>query len=138
MVSPMWLSQKFLHDFPDVKVKIFNVFSGAGQRPIAGWAAYCSTKAALKMSAQTLHEEIPLCKRTKPCGIFVYDPGVIDTQMQAEIRGLQKDEFPSASYFSDLAEQGKLRKPDDVAVEIIKLCNGKIERDFYLEDRIRS
>src|SRR5690606_13239480 len=49
-VAPMLLSHKVLRELPlNVPVTIVNISSGAALRPIAAWAAYCASKAALTM-----------------------------------------------------------------------------------------
>jgi benzil reductase ((S)-benzoin forming) len=60
--------------------RIINVTTGAARRPLPGWLAYCSSKAACRMGLDVLALENP--------GISVVhvDPGVIDTPMQDYIR----------------------------------------------------
>lgn len=62
--------------------RIVNLLSGAAIRPLHGWAAYCSGKAALLMLTRAIDEE------GKAHGIrcFGIAPGLVDTAMQASIR----------------------------------------------------
>ncbi len=62
--------------------RIVNLLSGAALRPLNGWAAYCSSKAALLMLTRAIDEE------GKASGIrcFGIAPGLVDTAMQASIR----------------------------------------------------
>ncbi|MBR2691074.1 MAG: SDR family oxidoreductase [Aquamicrobium sp.] len=62
--------------------RIVNLLSGAASRPMHGWAAYCSSKAALLMLTRSIDEE------GKAHGIrcFGIAPGLVDTAMQASIR----------------------------------------------------
>lgn len=61
---------------------IVNVSSGAAQRPLEGWSAYCSAKAGMAMLTRALHLE------TNAQGIrtFGLAPGTVDTDMQVAIR----------------------------------------------------
>lgn len=61
---------------------IVNLSSGAAHRAVAGWAAYCTGKAALKMLTACVALE------HGPRGIrcFGFSPGGVDTDMQVHIR----------------------------------------------------
>lgn len=61
---------------------IVNVSSGAAVAALEGWSAYCAAKAGLRMLTRSLHLE------TRGHGVRVYgfQPGVVDTDMQARIR----------------------------------------------------
>ncbi len=61
---------------------VINLSSGAAQRPMEGWSAYCAGKAALAMVTRCLHLEYG------GAGVraFGFAPGLIDTDMQGEIR----------------------------------------------------
>lgn len=61
---------------------IIDISSGAAQRPLEGWSAYCSSKAGLAMLTRCVaHEQ-------GDDGILAYGvrPGVVDTDMQVKIR----------------------------------------------------
>ena len=62
--------------------RIINLSSGAAQRPFEGWSAYSAAKAGLAMLTRSLALEY------SGAGIeaFGFSPGVVDTDMQAEIR----------------------------------------------------
>jgi len=61
---------------------IVNVSSGAANRPLEGWSAYCAGKAGLAMVTRAIALE------TAGGGIriFGFSPGTIDTDMQVKIR----------------------------------------------------
>jgi NAD(P)-dependent dehydrogenase (short-subunit alcohol dehydrogenase family) len=61
---------------------IVNISSGAASSPMEGWSAYCASKAALAMLTRAVAHEYGAA------GILAYGfrPGVVDTNMQAEIR----------------------------------------------------
>jgi NAD(P)-dependent dehydrogenase (short-subunit alcohol dehydrogenase family) len=61
---------------------VINLSSGAAQKPKEGWSAYCAGKAALAMVTRCLHLEYG----GKSLRAFGFAPGLIDTDMQGEIR----------------------------------------------------
>jgi NAD(P)-dependent dehydrogenase (short-subunit alcohol dehydrogenase family) len=75
---------------------IVNVSSGAAITPREGWSAYCAGKAGLAMLTRSIHLEYA------DAGIrsFGFQPGVVDTGMQAEIRA------------SGINEVSRLRRED--------------------------
>src|SRR5690625_1221784 len=58
---------------------IVNISSGAAHRPLEGWSAYCSAKAGLHMLSESLHLELA----HRGIRAFSFQPGVVDTDMQA-------------------------------------------------------
>lgn len=77
----------------DCPLLILNVSSGAAYRPVRGWQAYCTSKAAYKMgldvlAAENLHVEV-----------VHFDPGVIDTSMQLLIRKQKETDMPEVEAF---------------------------------------
>ncbi len=61
---------------------VINLSSGAAHRPMEGWSAYCAGKAALAMVTRCLHLE----HGGEGLRAFGFAPGLIDTDMQGEIR----------------------------------------------------
>src|SRR5690554_2138575 len=58
LVAPQFLCSYVLQTFGFDQVDtIINITSGAAQRPVPSWSAYCASKAGLDLFAQTLHEE---------------------------------------------------------------------------------
>jgi benzil reductase ((S)-benzoin forming) len=98
---------------------IINISSGAAQRPIPSWAAYCASKAAVDMYSQTLQiEMIELGLKSK---IYSVAPGVVDTNMQVTIRATSQEDFTSVSNFQRMKEDGELRSPEEVAALLDQL-----------------
>lgn len=94
---------------PGIPLRIVNVSSGAATRPYAGWAAYCSSKAAVSMLTQVTAVENP--------DVFVASvaPGIIETKMQRTIRATSAERFPEVDRFLTLHREGKLFHPVDAA-----------------------
>jgi benzil reductase ((S)-benzoin forming) len=118
LLAPMVLSSVFikrLSGFYGTKV-ILNISSGAASRPISGWSAYCSSKAALAMFTQVVGLE--QSATTNPVHIFALAPGIINTQMQGVIRQADPQFMPEKYRFEHLYKNGLLTDPQTVA-EII-------------------
>lgn len=128
-VAPLWLMGWALRSFRGPKLRIVNVSSGAAHRAYAGWSAYCTTKAALRMAGQVVGAESeafpPGAATPADLAVVSYEPGVVDTAMQAAVRSVGREDFPQVQRFLDLHAQGKLVRPEGPAAEIARL----LERD---------
>lgn len=91
---------------------IVNVSSGAAELPLPGWGAYNTSKAALKMFSQVLHQEL----QGNNIDIFSVKPGTVDTRMQDEIRASKINDIPAAN-----VPKEKLTPPEHPAKAIAYL-----------------
>ena len=123
-ISPMILCQEFLRQTTcDHKLTIINISSGAANRPIPSWAAYCSSKIALDRFSETIYlEELEKGRNIK---VFAVAPGVIDTPMQEKIRSTNKVDFSSLDNFRSLHENGELTSTNDAVNKLVKLIQKK-------------
>jgi benzil reductase ((S)-benzoin forming) len=99
--------------------RIINISSGAANTPYAGWACYCGTKAGLEMLTRCVAEE--QSRRRNPARICAVAPGVMDTQMQGQVRQAAADCFPRRDKFMRLHQEGALSDPLAVARRLLKL-----------------
>lgn len=86
---------------------VVHISSGAANRPIPNWGAYCVSKAAAAMAWRAFEAESPQVTA------HIVQPGVIDTPMQASLRAAGD---PAA------APEHQLRPPQAVAAEILRQC----------------
>lgn len=93
----------------DLSIRIVQFDSGAAYRPIGGWSLYCSSKAYMSMFLQTLAVE------HRDYKIVLFDPGVVDTNMQKYIRETESDSFIIRDTFKGYKEKGQLHAPADIA-----------------------
>ena len=128
-VAPILLMRRFLRATADVPLRrIVNLSSGAARRPIFGWTAYCATKAGLEMAARVVALEAG--HRGLAIEVSSLAPGVIDTPMQAVVRGASAEDFVDIGRFLALKAEGTLRPADDVAADILRLeAGGKLAGD---------
>jgi benzil reductase ((S)-benzoin forming) len=97
--------------------KVLNISSGLGRRPMASQAAYCAAKAGMDHFTRCL----ALDEAIKPHGAKVCSlaPGVIDTDMQVQLRSTPSDAFPDQAGFMNLKTQGQLSSPAEAAQRVL-------------------
>ncbi|KAI9188295.1 hypothetical protein H9P43_002686 [Blastocladiella emersonii ATCC 22665] len=82
------------------------VSSGAATKAYDGWAAYCSTKAAVNMLAASFGAEEPAVTT------IALRPGVLDTPMQEHIRATGEGKLAAHAWFVGAHKDGKLVPPE--------------------------
>ncbi|MFC4559118.1 (S)-benzoin forming benzil reductase [Virgibacillus kekensis] len=132
-VAPMIITNLFLQHATELDIPLISttITSGAAERPMYGWSAYCSTKASINMYTQTAALEQDQLKTQNK--VIAFSPGVMDTNMQEKIRSTSKNEFADVEKFKEYKEKNMLKSPDTVAgvlVDILTdetgIINGKI------------
>lgn len=94
--------------------RIAHISSGAARNAYAGWSIYCATKAALDHHARAV--ALDANRALRICSLA---PGVIDTEMQAQIRSSDEASFPLREKFEDLKRNGQLVSPEQCATQLI-------------------
>jgi len=130
-IAPMLLCQSFLRDVPsDLRTIILNISSGAANRAIPSWAAYCASKIAIdRFSEAVCLEEL---EKGRYLAVYSIAPGVVDTPMQAEIRSADPEHFSSLNTFQELFKNKELTDASEVAKKLASLLfmpfDGKVIR----------
>lgn len=101
------------YQYAAVPKLIINITSGAANSAYDGWGMYCASKAALDMATKVAHEEQQKC--SSPIKILGIAPGVVDTEMQTQIRKVRDEYFSRKQKFVELKEQNELYNATDVA-----------------------
>jgi NAD(P)-dependent dehydrogenase (short-subunit alcohol dehydrogenase family) len=96
-------------------VRVVNISSGAAQRAFPGLAAYCASKAALRMAGMSVAAE-----DARDLHILSYEPGVVDTEMQVATRSKSLEEFPWGETFRRYHAEGRLVAPERPAADIVE------------------
>lgn len=96
---------------------IVNVSSGVAERPKAQWSLYSATKAGLRAYSQALANEIGPSERTR---VISFNPGIMDTQMQANIRAQTPEQFSEVERFRTFQRDGMLMDARVVAEALWK------------------
>jgi benzil reductase ((S)-benzoin forming) len=127
-LSPFLLMNEFLkkfgaekyinaeREFMPIEKVIINVSSGAAKRPIDGWSSYCASKAGLNLFSEVIKEEEKILSQNTQ--IFNVSVGVVDTDMQAQIRKTKQNDFSNVEYFKELKETNQLASPQFIAEKI--------------------
>ena len=115
--------QKLLQQLPKTaSFKSVFISSGAGKTPIASWASYCASKAAVDLFCRTIQLEEQQLGRTGFHCLSVA-PGVVDTEMQANIRNTKQTSFSEVARFKEYKDSNQLYSPELVARKLFKLVH---------------
>lgn len=134
-VAPTILMNAFIHQYShkkDAERIIINISSGAAKKAIDGWSCYSASKSAVNMLSEAASIEASLDKT----GIRVFSvaPGVVDTEMQSEIRLADEESFSSLSKFVGLKENQLLNTPAHAAKKILELIQNPEHFQAVLQD----
>jgi benzil reductase ((S)-benzoin forming) len=117
--APMLLTSAFLRATQSWKAqrKVLNISSGLGRRPMASTAVYCAAKAGMDHFTRC----VALEEAVRPAGAKVCSlaPGVIDTDMQVQLRSGDPSEFPDIGNFIGMKEKGMLDSPAQAAAKVL-------------------
>ncbi len=119
LTAPLLLCNAFLNatqDWP-IQKRILNISSGLGRRAMAGSVSYCATKAGMDHLSRAIALEQQELKY--PASVCSLAPGVIDTDMQVQLRSASPAAFSSQNNFSDLKQKGLLDSPDTAAAKVL-------------------
>ncbi len=97
--------------------RVLNISSGLGRRPMASQAPYCAAKAG--MDHFTRCAALDEAQRPHGAKLVSLAPGVIDTDMQVQLRGGNPAVFPDRERFVELQRQGQLTSPQDAAARVL-------------------
>lgn len=114
VAAPLMLSAAVVAATPGAAQRIVHLSSGAARNPYSGWSIYCATKAALDHHARA--SALDAVKGLRICSLA---PGIIDTDMQAEIRATPEQRFPMRARFVELKNSGALSTPRQCAVQVV-------------------
>jgi len=117
--APMLLAAAFLRATAGWAVprKLLFISSGLGRRAMAGSASYCAAKAGMDHLARA----IALEEAASPNGARAVSlaPGVIDTDMQVQLRSADPAAFPERERFVGLKSGGLLDSPAQAAAKVL-------------------
>ena len=105
--------------------QVLNISSGLGRRPMASQAPYCAAKAGMDHFTRCLAlDEASQPNGAKVCSLA---PGVIDTDMQFQLRSADPARFPDQDNFMRLKVGGQLTSAHDAAARVLAF----LERDDF-------
>ncbi len=117
--APMLLTSAFLSATSDWSRprRVLNISSGLGRRPMASQAAYCALKAGMDMFTRCA----ALDEQRQPNGARLCSlaPGVIDTDMQQQLRDSDANVFPDHAHFVALQDKAALASAEQAAADVL-------------------
>jgi NAD(P)-dependent dehydrogenase (short-subunit alcohol dehydrogenase family) len=122
--ATLLLSAAFLdatRDWPGRR-KLLNISSGLGRRAMAGSAVYCAAKAGMDnlSRAMALDEAHKASRGLAAARIVSLAPGIIDTEMQAQLRGARAEGFPERDRFAAFKTEGQLQSAEATAQLVLR------------------
>jgi benzil reductase ((S)-benzoin forming) len=97
--------------------RVLNISSGLGRRAMAGSAPYCAVKAGLDNFSRAV--ALDEAHRQNGAKVVSLAPGVIDTDMQVQLRSADPASFPERALFVGLHEQRQLASPAAAAAKVL-------------------
>lgn len=117
--APMLLTSAFLQATENWSIarRVLNVSSGMGRRAIASQATYCAAKAGMDHFSVS----VALDEAVKPHGAKICSlaPGVIDTDMQVQLRSASAEAFPDVGRFANLKSSGALTSAEEAGARVL-------------------
>ncbi len=119
LVAPLQLTASFLQatgDWSSVQ-NVLNISSGMSQRAMAGAALYGAGKAGMDQFSRCV--ALDEARRSPGARIVSLAPGVIDTDMQRELRNGDDALFPDIARYIQLQATGALISPSEAARQVL-------------------
>ena len=119
--APQVLGDAFLRaaETTEARCTLLLIGSGAASTVYLGWSAYGAGKAAADQWVRTAGAEQE--RRGGRRRVLSVAPGVVETDMQRDIRAMTEEAFPEVERFRELHREGALRSPDEAARDLWKL-----------------
>ena len=97
--------------------EVLNISSGLGRNAMGSQAPYCAAKAGMDHFSRA----VALEQAALPNGARIVSlaPGVIDTDMQIQLRGTSADAFPDRERFVQLKANSMLDSPETAAGKVL-------------------
>ena len=126
--APLFLTQGLISQLRGGRV--IHISSGAAHKSIEGWGTYCISKGALYRLWACFKDEL----LEHDIALASVRPGVVDTEMQAEIREAEHPAFVKRPYFESLKEEGQLIHPQEVAEYLLRLSLNTPTEEFISKE----
>jgi benzil reductase ((S)-benzoin forming) len=120
LVAPMQLTSAFLRETAQWSCprKVMNISSGLAARAQAGSSMYCASKAGLDHFSRCVALE--QAQAANGAHVVSVYPGVIDTDMQSDLRASDSRLFPARSRYVELKTAERLTSPDEAAARLLR------------------
>ncbi len=117
--APLLLTAAFLHTTRHWAGprRVLNISSGLGRRAMASQASYCAVKAGMDHFSRAV--ALDEAGQANGARIVSLAPGVIDTDMQLQLRSADPAGFPDQANFIGLKQSGQLASSADAARRVL-------------------
>lgn len=113
--APLILSAGLVQTVPECDdIRVVQVSSGAARSAYSGWSVYCATKAAMDHYSRAV--QLDNCPGLKMVSLA---PGVVDTDMQTQLRETPAANFPNRQRFVDMKNEGHLASPESAGKALV-------------------
>lgn len=118
--APMLLTAAFLGATREWRGarKVLNISSGLGRNAMGSQAPYCAAKAGMDHFSRAVALE-EAAAAPNGARIVSLAPGIIDTDMQVQLRGASDEKFPDRTRFVSMKEEGRLDSPAAAAAKVL-------------------
>jgi benzil reductase ((S)-benzoin forming) len=119
--SVMQLTAAFLNATNDWKAarKVLNISSGNGRRAMPSQATYSAVKAGMDHFSRVVALEEAANPNGNGAKIVSLAPGIIDTDMQTQLRKADPAAFPDQALFVNFKANGDLLSPEAAAKRVL-------------------
>ena len=117
--APLLLTASFLRATRSWSAarRVLNISSGLARRPMAGCAPYGAVKAGLDNFSRII--ALDEANAVNGAKVVALAPGVIDTDMQTEMRNADAANFPERERVAQMKEKGLLDTPETAADKVL-------------------
>lgn len=121
LLAPMIATSNFIKHTQEINVdkRIMNISSASAKYLLPSQSCYSTSKAGLDSFSKSVSLE--QSNKEHPVKVVSVYPGMIDTQLQAEIRSANIEVFPYVEQFIQIAQAGKLQTPEYTAGKLIDI-----------------
>lgn len=129
------LSSLFIKSFSGLKIEkiVFNISSGAAEKPMAGWGIYTACKSALEMFTKSVALE--QSSMQNPVKLVAFQPGKVETSIQEFLRKCDKSDLPNVDAFIQSYIFGQNYSPQFIGKMIVKLIDSGVENGIVYKAR---
>ncbi|MGE9754415.1 (S)-benzoin forming benzil reductase [Bacillus inaquosorum] len=123
LIAPMVITSQFMKHTKHIETdkRIMNISSASAKYLLPSQSCYSTSKAGLDSFTKSINLE--QANQQNPVKIASVYPGMIDTQLQTEIRSVRKEDFPYVDEFIQLQKAGKLQSAEKTADALIHFLN---------------
>ncbi len=121
LLAPIVLIREFIKHTSDLKIekRVLSISSGAAVNAYPDMSIYCTSKAGLEMFTKSCAAEQE--KEEHPVSLMTIAPGIIDTDMQTDMRAVPEEQFRHKQKFVSLKQNGQLVSPQDAGQQLIDI-----------------